>query len=301
MDFYPSRRLGLLFGGLLLFAAVGLTLVSIFQLAAAEISPLLILWVVIPILGAPAAAFILFQIYGLLTARYRVDREGVHISWGMALESIPIAEISGVIHLDQVSLPSLPGPGPWWPGCVTGKKTLEGHGEVEFFGTDLRYGATLIRAGGRRFAITPADPEGFAQGYESASRLGSLAPISWTSRRPNFLVTQIGADPLGRGLILAGLALPLTLLAYLTMRVPRLPVRVPAGFGPGGFPTNLGPPSRLLLLPMISGFVWAADLLLGMRLFRRPANRLLAYVVWAAAVLVGLLFWGAVLQLLPAS
>lgn len=298
MNFYPSRRLGLLFGGLLFFAAVGLTLVSIFQLATAEISPLLVLWVITPILGAPAAAFILFQIYGLLTARYRVDREGVLISWGFAREEIPLAEVSGLIRLDQVSLPRVPGPGPWWPGCVTGRKQLEDHGEVEFFGTDLRDGATLIQAGERQFAITPRNQETFREGYEDASRLGSLAQIPWTSTRPNFLVTQIWSDSLGRALILGGLALPLTLLAYLTVRVPGLPGNVPMGFGPAGIPSNPGPPSRLLLLPMIGGFVWAADLLLGSWLFRQPANRLLAYVVWAAAILVGLLFWGAILQLL---
>jgi hypothetical protein len=301
MNYYPSRRFGLLFGGLLFLAAFGMTLLSIFQLATAEISPLLTLWVITPILGAPTAAFILFQIYGLLTARYRVDREGMLISWGFAREEIPLAEVSDIRLLDEVSLPILPGPGPWWPGCVTGRKQLEGYGEVEFFGTDFRAGAALILAGERRFAITPRDPEAFREGHRDAFRLGSLSPIPWTSSRPNFLVTQIWAEPLARGLVLVGLGLPLLLLAYLTIRVPRLPGSVPLGFGPSGIATNLGPASRLLLLPMISGFVWATDLLLGIWLFRRPANRFLAHVVWAASIAVDLLFWGAILQLLGAS
>jgi hypothetical protein len=301
MDFFPTRRLGLLFGSALLFAALGLTLVGLYFLATSEISPWLILWVILPLLGAPAAALISYQLYGLLTARYRMDREGIRVTWGLAEEQIPIGAIEEVHQVDEVRLPRRPGKGPWWPGCVTGHKQVEGWGEVEFFGTDLSAGATIIQTGGRKLAITPGNPGEFKAHYGEALRSGPLEPVPAISQRPDRFISQIWSDLPARWLILTGLILPLSLLTFLSITSPHLPGAVPFGFGPGGEATTLAPGGRLLLLPMIGGFVWAVDLFIGSWLFRKEPHTLLAYMLWAVGAIVGALFWGASLHLLAAA
>jgi uncharacterized membrane protein len=92
----------------------------------------------------------------------------------------------------------------------------------------------------------------------------------------------------------------LLLLGYLVVRAPSLPAQVPFGFDPSGAPDPMAPPGRLLLLPMIGGLCWLADLVVGAWIYRRDQDRPLAYAMWAAAVLVGGLLWGATFHLLAA-
>lgn len=301
MDFFPSRRLGLLFGGALLILALTLTLASLYLLATSEISPWLILWVTLPLLGAPAAALISYQIYGLLTAHYRLDREGLLITWGLAAEQIPIDAIKNVHQVQEIRLPWRPGQGSWWPGCATGRRQVEGRGEVDFFATDLSGGATIIETQNRTLAITPVDGHIFEEHYAEALRSGSLEGRPAVSQRPALLLSQIWSDAPARWLILTGLIIPLSLLAYLSITAPRLSGAVPFGFGPDGAPSILAPAGRLLLLPMIGGFIWALDLIIGGWLFREKRHSALAYLLWGIGVIVGLLFWGASLHLLAAA
>jgi hypothetical protein len=301
MDFYPPRRLGLTFGSALLFVALSLTSISLYLLASSEISPWLILWVILPLLGMPAGAMICYQLYGLLTARYRMDRERIRITWGLAEEQIPIGAVAGVRHLKEFRLPWRPGKGAWWPGCATGRKQIEGLGEVEFFAANLSLGVTIVETGERTLAITPRDPRAFQEHFSKALQAGSLETAPAVSQRPDLLVGQIWSNLPARWLILAGLVLPLSLLAFLSFTVPRLSGAVPFGFSPAGEPTTMAPGGRLLLLPIIGGFIWALDVLLGGWLVRNEREFSLAYVLWGVGAAVGLLFWGASLHLIAAG
>jgi len=82
--------------------------------------------------------------------------------------------------------------------------------------------------------------------------------------------------------------------------VPDLPFEVPFGFDAEGFPQTYAPPGRLLLMPLISGFCWAVNLLFGLWLYRSQANRPLAYALWVTSIVVSGLFLGATLHLLAA-
>jgi hypothetical protein len=52
---------------------------------------------------------------------------------------------------------------------------------------------------------------------------------------------------------------------------------------------------------LIGALCWLADLALGAWIYRREGDRLFAYALWAVAILVGALLWGATLQLIAAA
>lgn len=301
MLFTPPRARGLLLGGLILVLLLGATALGVLELASAAVSPLTTLWVSLPIVATPLSAAVVYRLYGLLTASYRIDRNGFRLRWGLAGEEMPLAAVDSLRAASQV-----PGevrvPRGWgWPGSVIGRGTVEGLGVVEFFATVRDERLLLLSGAGKTLAISPADPKAFVAAYVEANRLGSLQPIGTRSLRPNFFLARLWSDRLGTGLILAGLGLPLLQLGFLALRVPGLPAQVPFGFNPLGVPGPWVPPGRLLLLPLVAGLCWLADVAVGAWLYRREAERPLAYGVWATAVAVGVLLWGAGLSLLAAA
>ena len=128
--------------------------------------------------------------------------------------------------------------------------------------------------------------------------MGSLEAIPEQSVRADFLVARVWKDRLARSLILVGLVIPLLLLGALVITAPSLPGLVPFGFGPTGQPTPLAPPGRLLLLPMIAGLIWIADLVLGAWFFGNDSDHPVAYALWGTAIIAGALLAGATWKLL---
>jgi hypothetical protein len=298
MDFTPPRALGLLIGGTLLAILLALIIVSVVQLTTATISAWLVLWVTLPLVSVPLALLVVYCLYNLLTARYRLDRDGFYLTWGLITEQISLTEVTLIRSADEVAANLRPAHGLWWPGYVYGSREIEGEGLVEFFATTGPQGLMVLSAGGRLLAISPPDLEAFQQAFIDATRLGSLEPIPTLSQRPEFVFSDLWNDRLAQVLVLIGLALPLFLLGYLALKVPSLPARVPFGFDTTGVPSPLAPPGRLLLLPMIGGLCWIADFAVGAWLYRQVKERPLAYAIWGVAIVVGGLFWGATLQLL---
>jgi hypothetical protein len=300
MDFFPPRRLGVILGVGLLLCLLGLSAWGIVRLASSPVTPLTVLWVLLPLLGLPLAAGVVYRLFGLLTSRYRIDRDGFYLHWGSGAEQVPLSLVRGLRSGERSTGRLWPKPGLWWPGCVVGRGHVGDQGHVEFFASAGRDRLLFVEIEGRTFAITPEDPQAFVQAFVDATRLGSLEPIRAISLQPDFLLARVGEDRPASLLLLIGLALPLLLLIFLAFRAPGLPGEVPFGYAEDGSVSMLAPPGRLLLLPILGGFFWLVNLLLGAWIFRRPEGRLPAYGLWGAQALLGLLLWGAVLQLLQA-
>ncbi len=300
MIFIPNRKLGLTLGFTFLLLLLAATVMGVVQLARATMSAWIILWVLLPVFGVPSSFLVSYRIYGLLSARYRLDREGFYLTWGFAYEQIPIAEIRGV-ELASATYENLnPEVGFRWPGCVVGHLHAEDGAPIEFFATRNSEGIVLLTTDERVFAISPPNPQEFQKHFVDTVRLGSLQSIPAVSQRPDFIFARMWSDARARFLVLSGIAASLLLFGYLALRARTLPASVPFGFDALGNPDPYAPPGRLLLLPMIGVFCWFLDLLTGTWFYRRDEDRPLAYAIWGTAIIVGGLLWGATLHLLAA-
>jgi len=283
-----------------LAALLAAGLFGVVRLSSAPLSMLTVLWILLPLLAAPLGLALAYDAYGLLTASYRVDREGLRVRWGWSVEQVPIASIQSVRTLTrQVGLAGLKG-GLRWPATRVGTARQAEHEGLEIFLAQGRGQLLQVEAADRSLLLSPVDAEAFLEAYNQARLLGSLQPMQSVSLRPRFALAELVADRIGRLLLLGGIALPLVLLGYLAFRVPDLPAQVPFGFDPQGLAETFAPPGRLLLLPLISGLCWLFNFSLGLWLYRLPSQRMLSYALWSGSVLVGALFWGAMLQLLTA-
>ena len=301
MNSSPPRVRGSVLALIAVFIISGLIFLSLFQLVTAALSPFLVLWVIIPLVSFPLLLLILYRWYGLLSATYRINRDGFYLKWGLAFEQVPLSSVQSIERSDSDEIPLRPGIGFWWPGCIVGRKEFPEIGVVDFFTAKFGESMLLVNIENRIFAISPRDPDAFELAFQSAARMGSLETVPKISRRSNFVFSQLWSDMWARILILVGALFPLIIFGYIAMILPGLPFEVPFGFAPSGIPDTFGSPGRLLLLPMVAGFCWFIDLVGGMWLYRGEDQRPLAYVLWSAAILVGGLFAGATIHLLTAA
>lgn len=292
MNLVPRRLPGLALGGLLLAVLIGVFAVSLSRLGADVLSPGSLIWIGLMLLALPLTLMVINRLYGLVTARYRLDRDGLYVQWGLAYEQAPIRQIRGMRTLKLGQEAPRPRLGFWWPGCLVGRTESEELGTVDFFATVGPLTLVELEAG-RHLALSPSDPEAFRAGYNNARHMGELERIRSRSERPEALLSDIWSDRLARVEIVLGLAVPLALLVGLILRAPALPAEVRFGFGSQA---PLVPLARLTLLPMIAGLIWLSDLLAGAWFYRSRRDRPLAYLLWGTAVIVGLLLAGAALR-----
>ena len=297
----PPKAQGIIIGSFLFVLLLFGIIFGILQLASGEIRPLLGLWTSMIILGLPILLMVSYRLYGLISARYVLDRDGFYLQWGFSSEQIPISAIENIERGDTLPSRIRPKLGFWWPGCVVGHKVVEGFGGVEFFATTSSKDQMIIPLEGRSLAISPPDVDAFHQAFLDFVRLGALEEISIKSIRPDFFSARLWADSGARFLILTGLILTLSLLGYLAFRVTGLPDQVPFGFDLAGQPDTLVPPSQLILLPIVGGFFWFVDLIVGVWLYRQERDRTISYIIWIVGVILTALLWGAVILLLRAA
>lgn len=300
MNFHPSRSRGMIFGFVILLLFLGAGVFGLIMLATDTISVWMVLWVLLPLLSFPLSMVVGYRLYGLIAARYYLDRDGFFLQWGSAIEQIPIAAISSVDTAEALGAELKARGVLAWPGLVLGECEDEKIGRVEFFASTPADRLVVIQTTAHSFAISPQDREGFLSAFNSALRMGPLETIPEISKRPQFMQMVFEVDRVARLLVVVGVLLPLLLLGYLGLHVVGLPPEVPFGFDPEGFIDTFAPPGRLLMLPMIGGLCWLIDLVAGFWLYRSEKNRPLAYALWATPILVGGLLWGAALQLLSA-
>ncbi|MCH7587715.1 MAG: hypothetical protein IIC78_06735 [Chloroflexi bacterium] len=301
MSLYPPKRQGILFGlALLGFLILGLS-TGIGQLATGLITPLLGLWTALVIICIPLLLIVIYRLYGLINATYVLNRDGFFLRWGLASDEIPLEKIRDIVPLNKISAGLRPKPGFWWPGCVIGSRAIENLGLFEFFSSAPSSRSVVISLENRNLVISPPNMDDFIQTFHDVVRLGSLEEIPEKTARPNFFSAQLWSDILARVLIIFGLITFLSLLAYISIQMGALPDVVPFGFDADGNPDPLVPAARLIILPLVGGFFWVIDLIMGAWLFRNKNNRPVAYIIWGLSIVVGGLLWGAVLQLMQAA
>jgi hypothetical protein len=251
------------------------------------IGPAFLLGLAPAILAVVIAPFLMVRAYALRGAVYILEREGIRLHWGLRLEDIPINEVQWIRPAQEVR-PGLPLPLVRWPGAVLGIRHLTDGKEIEYLASST-HGMLVIATPQRLFAISPSDPTGFLYTYHRLEELGSLSPIESRSVYPTFLLGQVWAKKAARWLVLAGLALSVILLVWVSLAIPGR-AEVHLGFRPDGSPGDLVPAARLLLLALLNSIIFLIDFLLGLFYFRRDEDHPLAYLLWSSGAVTSLLF-----------
>lgn len=298
MESTPRRVLPLLVLSLTCLICLAGALLGILRLAQAELSVSLLLWFSLPMIGLPLAALAAYLFYGLATARYRVDREGFALRWGLAFEQAPLRDLRAITPLSDMDgalqLPALVR----FFGIAGRQVVIPGHGEVEAFATGDPQDGLLIDLDKKTLLITPLAREEFMEAFQAAARQGSFEDLPVQSYRPDLLINAVWRDRAARVMILLGSILPVGMVVYLSVRAGGIPSQVPFGFDTAGQLGPLVPAGRLLLLPMVALLVWVLDGVIGILLYRRSVGKVLPYAVWTAGVLTSALIWLAILQMI---
>ena len=288
--FYPPHRLGLIFHLSLILLLVAAGTWSLWQASDAQMGPLFLLYLVPACLALIGVPLLGYRAYALWRAAYLVGRSGIALRWGLREEDIPVDVIEWVRPEEDLEVPfSLPLIR--LPGAVLGVRGLPGGAQVEYLAARSR-DLVYIRTGEKYFAVSPSDPAKFLDSCQRLTEFAKLAPLPARSAYPSFLINRVWAVRPARALLLSGLILAAVLLVSVSLVIPSREL-VSLGFSPDGFPTAGVPAVQLLLLPVLNGFFFFAEALLGLFFFRREAENSMAYLLWASGVVSGVLFLAA--------
>lgn len=264
------------------------------NLSNAEVGPTYVTYLLVAMLAFAPIPFLGYRAYALIRADYYIDRDSLAAIWGLRVEDIPLTDIEWVRPASDLTRP-LALPRFRIPGAVLGTRRHSDLGIVEFIASDSK-NLILVATSKRIFAISPENPAALVQTFARAIELGSLTPAEPVSVYPSFIITQAWESSLARFLWMSGLFLNLGLVVWVGMLIPSL-AQIPFGFDATGSPNVVAPSTQLILLPLISGFMYVTGIIAGLYFYRWEATRPLAFVVWVSSTVCAVLLLLAVLFL----
>ncbi len=286
-DFPPPRQRGLVIHIALITLLVITAGVSFWQVFQTPVGIAFAIYIVLFLASAIPLPVLAYRLYALGRANYQLDRNILRLMWGMRIEEIPISEIEWLRPVHGLVAP-LALPLFRLPGGILGLTRQADIGEVEFLASDA--GNLLLVATPRRvFAISPENPAAFAAAFQKIIEMGSLTPGKGRSEFPSFVVGRAWEGAWVRFLWLAGLALNIASLVWVSVLIPTSQ-QVPLGFGPGGAPLEAVPAAQLILLPLLSIVLFAVGWLAGVFFYRRADQQILSLTLWASGTLTSLFF-----------
>lgn len=288
----PPKQFGLLFHTLLVLALGGLAGWGIWNLTYTEVGPNFVIFLLDALLALVPLPLFLYRAYALMRADYILDRDSLELRWGLRDEDIPLTDIEWLRPASDLATPLRL---PWLPlpGAVLGMRRHPDLGVVEFLAANSK-SLLLVATSKRVYAISPTNAARFAQTFARTIEMGSLLPAEAKSVYPSFIFSRAWGNPLARFLWLAGLFLNVGLAIWVMLTIPTLN-QVSLGFASTGAALPPSPASQLILLPIISSFLFLTGLFAGMYFYRWETHRVLALILWASSALSGLLFLLAVL------
>lgn len=288
----PPKRLGLAIHAFFILALAGLSAWGIWNLTFAEVGPNFLIFLLDALLALVPLPLFLYRAYALLRADYILDRDSLELRWGLRNEDIPLTDIEWLRPATDLTTPLRL---PWLPvpGAVLGLRRHPDMGVVEFLASNSR-NLLLVGTSKRVYAISPANAARFAQTFARTIEMGSLLPAEAKSLYPSFVFSGAWRNPLARFLWLSGLFMNIGLVIWVMLTIPALN-QVSLGFAPTGGTLPPSPASQMILLPVISSFLFLTGLFGGMYFYRWETHRVLAFILWASSALSALLFLLAVL------
>ncbi|MCJ7623450.1 MAG: PH domain-containing protein [Anaerolineaceae bacterium] len=284
--FIPPRRNGVIFHSITLFILSLCGGLSLWYALQQEARSDIITFILVSLLLLVPVPIILYRGYGLLQARYTLERDGLRLRWGLRAEDIPLPDIEWIRPADDMGY-RLQMPLIRWPGAISGIRNVEGLGPVEFLASDAQ-SMLLVATPEKVYAISPADINAFQRTFQRTIEMGSLSPLTSYSSRPVAFLQQIWLDRAARSLVLIGFLLTIILLAADGLLIANR-TTLSLGYNIEGEPLPPGPAEYVLLLPILAAFIYVGDLFMGMYFYGRINLRPVAYVLWGGAVITPIL------------
>lgn len=289
MYYQPRRALGTLVGSGLASWAAAIAMLLLNSALTAAVGPgALFAYIGATVMGALAALFA-FWTYALATLSYRVDRNGLVITWGPTRQVVPLAAIKQLIPGTALDTPRIHGIS-WW-GYHVGRATVERTGEVLFYSTHQQQDQLLyVMTSERTYAIAVEQPAHFAREIQLRQDLGPTAEVTHHVKRSGLTSLPFLADTTARILALVAVLAGALVWALVAFRYQALPQTLELHFPPGeqlDLITIVGR-EAILELPRMASLILGINLLAGIALhaFERAAG----YVLLIAATAVQLAF-----------
>lgn len=286
-NYQPPRQRGLIVHSGLFALLLAVSVFSFVNATRQQVGLAFTLYLLAGLAAFVPLPLLVYRLYALQRAFYRLDRDALTLSWGLRLEQLPLDEIEWARPAGDLTTPLLPPPFSL-PGAVLGLRHHPDLGTVEFLASETR-GLLLVATARRVFAISPLNPAGFARDFQRVIELGSLEHAKGRSLYPAFILTHAWENPLARFLWLSGFLLNLGLLAWVSLLIPSLK-QVHLGFTAGGSPLPPVPAAQLILLPVFSLGLFVLGWLAGLFYYRRPEHRVLSLITWTSSILSSLIF-----------
>lgn len=284
-------RTPVIFQVVLLFVLFGLAAFGFWQFTRAPGDSQSLIFFLSGTVALLITPWLVYRLISLYRSFYTVQRDGIRLQWGLRVEDIPMDRIEWITPVADLE-GKLPLPLIRWPGSIIGVRKLPDGSTVEFMSSSLE-NLVLISVRDRYFAISPADPQGLVNAYQKFTELGSVTPLPSRSVYPSFLLARFWGERLARAMFLSGLVLSLVLFAWVMLIIPTRP-EIPLRLDEVGAGIESAPSVRLLLLPVLSLLIFAADFLVGLFFYRLPEGRAAAFLFWLSGILTPVLFLFAV-------
>ncbi len=302
-EYPPAKQRGLILHGILILIFGVISIFALYRTFHTPVGPLFTIYLLFSIFTGIFVPIFGYRFYALSRANYFLDRNTLRIVWGLRVEDLPVNEIDWIRPIS-----GLPGkinfPFFQFPGGILGvirqplDKNIPGisGNKVEFLASD-QGSMVLVATAARIFAISPEDPGVFLSAFQKTIEMGSLNPTERVSQFPSFIVARAWDNPAARFLWLLGAFLNAGLLLWVTLIIPSLPA-ISLGFSAAGGAFEPVPGAQLILLPVLSSFLYILGLFAGLFFYRKPDYFVLAQTVWISSVFSSLLFLIAVFFIL---
>ncbi|MHB8807102.1 MAG: PH domain-containing protein [Anaerolineaceae bacterium] len=221
--------------------------------------------------------FFLFQLFQIARSKYKIDRDGLTVFWGLQKMVIPIQEIEWIRPYDQMGY-TIPLPSLEKIGILSGRIFFGDLGDIFFFATSQQ-NAFLIGTSQEVLFLSPADAEAFQKGIQEAVYLGSITPLERKSIQIESPVNTVRSNP--------ALYLPIGIGIFLTLVL----------FVLFGFVINIKdsirvglvlfePASGVIILPIITAIFNIINAIFAPRILKNEQLKLYAYLLAYAGPVV---------------
>lgn len=294
-EFSPPRQRGITVHVILILVFSVIAALAAWQAFESQIGLNLTIFILVTGLFFVPLPFLVYRLYALSGAYYSLSRDRLRLRWGLRLEEIPVSDVEWVRSAYDIPT-GLPRPRLRLPGSVLGTRRHPDLGIIEFLASDEQ-ALILVATVKRIYAISPEDPNRFMEDFARSMEMGSLSPTSARSLFPSFVVIQAWESALARYLWLSGLFLNIGLLVWVSILIPTI-ASVPLGFSASGAPLDAVPSVRLILLPVVSIFLYMIGWITGLFFYRVQHQRMLSYILWISGTMMSLMFLVAILFLI---